>query len=160
MRPQQVTNQHEARKTMRQKSLLAFPIGAVIVTLIILLSRFSGVRQVADESVQLGLNVIGSSIYEYHALMGKWPTRNEDLAKTSLPLKYPHWRYLLDHQLVVIVWHKAMEPDPKANSHQILAYYKKGLISEFRKNWVCWGDLRTEYIKTEDLRAYLKNLED
>ncbi len=145
---------------MRRKSLLVFSVGAVIVTLIILFSRFSGVRQVADESVQLDLHFMGSSIYEYHALMGQWPTQNEDLAKTSLPLKYPHWRYLLDHELVVVVWHKALKPDPKANSHQILAYYKKGLISEFGKNWVCWGDLRIEYIKTADLQAYLKNLKD
>jgi hypothetical protein len=32
--------------------------------------------------------------------------------------------------------------------------------AEGGQKWVCWGDLRTEYLKTEDLRAYLKNLKD
>ena len=57
-------------------------------------------------------------------------------------------------------YHKTLKPDPKDNAGDILVYHNKGLISERGQSWVCRGDLRTEYIKTEDLRAYLNNLKD
>ena len=41
-----------------------------------------------------------------------------------------------------------------------MGHIDKGLIAEGGHKWVCWGDLRTEYLKTDDLRAYLKNLKD
>ena len=72
----------------------------------------------------------------------------------------PYWKYELDNELIVVVWHKNLKSDPRENTGHILAYYNKGLISELGQSWVCWGDLRTEYIKTEDLRAYLNNLKD
>ncbi len=53
------------------------------------------------------------------------------------------------------MWHNTLKPHPKGNADHILAYHNKGLISEQGRSWVCWGDLRTEYIKTEDLQAYL-----
>ena len=65
-----------------------------------------------------------------------------------------------DDEAIVIVWHKNLKPDPKDNDGHILIYHNKGLIAERGQSWVCWGDLRTEYIKTDDLRAYLKNLMD
>jgi hypothetical protein len=67
---------------------------------------------------------------------------------------------MLEEGLDVIVWHQTLKHDPKNNAGYILAYLNKGLISELGRTWVCWGDLRTEYIKTDDLRAYLKNLKD
>ena len=68
----------------------------------------------------------------------------------------PHWKYELDNELIVMVCHKDLKPLPKDNAGEILAYYNKGTISEQGRSWVCWGDLRTEYIKTDDLRAYLR----
>jgi hypothetical protein len=145
---------------MWHKAIFVAVIGTVAIALVVMRGPFADVRDVAHEAVRLHLNLFGSSIYEYHATTGKWPTQIDDLAKTSLPVKSPYWWSWFDHDAMVIVWHKTLNPDPKANAGHILAYHNKGLIAERGQSWVCWGDLRTEYIKTEDLRAYLKNLKD
>src|SRR5262245_7557232 len=124
------------------------------------LGSFWGLRDVAHDSTRLHLNLFGSSIYEYHASTGKWPMQNGDLAFTSLPALRPYWKQMLDDEVDVIVWHKTLKPDPKDNAGHVLAYHNKGLISQGGRSWVCWGDLRTEYIKTEDLREYLRSLKD
>jgi hypothetical protein len=111
---------------------------------------------ISDYSVQLQLRLLGSSVYEYHDKTGQWPTRLEDLAQTSLPQKSPYWKWELEHEVFVMVWPKGLKPDPKDNADRILAYHNKGLLSQLGQVWVCWGDLRTEYIKTEDLRAKLQ----
>ena len=70
--------------------------------------------------------------------------------------KSRYWRESLDTQTFVIVWHKNLKDDPKDNAGLILAYHNKGLYSQLGQIWVCWGDLRTEYIKAEDLKARLQ----
>jgi hypothetical protein len=129
--------------------------GALAIVLGVIRSPFSSLSNVAHESARYHLKLTGSSIYEYHAQTGQWPTQNGDLSSTSLPTVSPHWRYLLDEGLIVIVWDQTLKADPEDNADRILAYYNKGLISEQGRSWVCWGDLRTEYIKTEDLKTYL-----
>ena len=145
---------------MSLKWILAVVTGAVAIALVVIRGPFSGGTDVAHEAVRLHLNFFGSSIYEYHATTGKWPTQIDDLEKTSLPVKSPYWRSWFDNDAMVIVWHKSLKPDPKDNARHIFAYHDKGLIAEGGHKWVCWGDLRTQYLKTEDLRAYLKNLKD
>jgi hypothetical protein len=138
--------------------MLAALAGMVAVTLVVVRGPSSGVRDVAHEAVRLHLSFFGASIYEYHATTGKWPTQIADLAKTSLPIKSPYWASWFIDDAIVIVWHRNLKPDPRDNAAQILAYHNKGLIAEQGQSWVCWGDLRTEYITTDDLRAYLENL--
>ena len=144
---------------MSIKGILAVVAGAVAIALVVR-GPFPGGTDLAHEAVRLHLNIFGSSIYEYHATTGKWPTQIDDLEKTSLPVTSPYWRSWFVYDAMVIVWHKNLKPDPKDNARHILAYHDKGQIAEGGYKWVCWGDLRTEYIKTEDLRAYLKNLKD
>src|SRR5690349_1900624 len=134
--------------SMWRKGIIAVVAGVVAIALVVIRGPFSGVRDKAHESTRFHLGFLGSSIYEYHAATGKWPTQIADLAMTSLPAKSPSWRYLLDVKVDVIVWHKTLKPDPKDNAGQILVYHNKGLISERGRSWVCWGDLRTEYVKT------------
>ncbi len=67
---------------------------------------------------------------------------------------------MLDGGVYVIVWHKSLQSNPNENARQILVYHNKGLIAEKGQSWVCWGDLRTEYIKTDDLRLYLQNFQN
>jgi hypothetical protein len=136
--------------SMSFRWILAVVVGAVAIALVAIRGPYSGVQDVAHEAVRLHLNLIGSSIYEYHAATGKWPTQIDDLERRS-------W---FVNDAMVIVWHKDLKPDPKDNARQILAYHDKGLIAEGGHKWVCWGDLRTEYIKTVDLQAYLKKLKD
>ena len=145
---------------MSLKWILAVVAGAVAIALVVIRGPLSGGDGVAHEAVRLHLNFFGSSIYEYHATTGKWPTQIDDLEKTSLPVKSPYWRSWFVDDAIVIVWHKNLKSDPKDNSRHILAYHDKGLIAEGGQKWVCWGDLRAEYLKTEDLRVYLKNLKD
>jgi hypothetical protein len=145
---------------MWQRGTFVVLAGAVAIVLAVTSGPFSGVRDMAHESTRVHLDLVGSSIYEYHVQTGKWPTQIGDLARTSLPAKSPYWRYMLDEGLIVVVWHKALKPNPKDNAGHILAYYDKGQISERGQKWVCWGDLRTEYLQTEDLNDYLKNLKN
>jgi hypothetical protein len=142
------------------KLILAVVACAAAIAFVAIRGPFSGGTDVAHEAVRLHLNFFGSSIYEYHATTGKWPTQIDDLEKTSLPITSPYWRSWFVDDAMVIVWHKNLKLDPKDNARHILAYHDKGLIAKGGQKWVCWGDLRTEYIKTEDLRAYLKNLKD
>ena len=146
--------------SMWPKGIFAVVTGAVAVALVVIRGPFSGVSDVAHESTRLHLGFYGSSIYEYQAATGNWPTQIGDLAMTSLPAKSPYWKTMLDDEVDVIVWHKTLKPVPKDNAGHILAYHNKGLIAERGQSWVCWGDLRNEYIKTEDLRAYLNNLKN
>jgi hypothetical protein len=99
-------------------------------------------------------------VYEYHANTGHWPSQTDDLAKTSLPKKFRYWKQSLDGETIVVVWHKDLKADPKDNAGLILAYHNKGLYARLGRVWVCWGDLRTEYLKIEDLQARLKISKD
>ena len=145
---------------MWHKGIFFIVVAVVVSGFVRILAPSTGISDLAHESVRLQLNLIGSSFYEFQAAQGKWPAQNDDLAKTSLPATSPYWKYELDEELIVIVWDNTLKPNPKQNADRILAYYNKGLISEQGRSWVCWGDLRTEYIKTDDLRAYLQKLKD
>ena len=80
----------------------------------------------------------------------------EDLAATSLPLRSPYWKQMLDQGTIVVVWPKDLKPDPKENASVVLTYDNGGLFARLGRVWVCWGDLRTEYVKAEELRNKLK----
>jgi hypothetical protein len=132
--------------------------GAVVVA-VIMAYNYYHVKEMVDLSQQIYLRLYGESIYEYHALTGKWPSKVDDLARTSLPLKYPHWwKAQLEIEADVIVWPKDLKPDPKENARFILAYHNKGLDAEMGRMWVCWGDLRTEWITPEELQDNLNKL--
>jgi hypothetical protein len=77
------------------------------------------------------------------------------LASTSLPIVSPYWRTLIENGSVAVVWRSDLKPDPKDNASLILTYNNAGLFSKLGRVWVCWGDLRTEYVKQEELRARL-----
>jgi hypothetical protein len=129
-------------------------VGAVVVAVVMAYNHY-GMKEMSDQSQQNYLRLYGSSIYEYHALTGKWPTQIDDLAKTSLPKRNPHWKAQLDIEADVIVWPKNMSPDPKENGHVILAYHNKGLDAEMGRMWVCWGDLRTGCVTPDELHDLL-----
>ena len=128
---------------------------AAAIAFLIVLLFFSGTTQVADESLRYELNTLGQSIYEYHAATGQWPSSPDNLARTSLPLRLRYWRPTLDNGSIVVVWHDKLSADPKANASVILAYHNKGLRAWLGRQWVCWGDLRTEYISSKRLKAVL-----
>jgi hypothetical protein len=66
---------------------------------------------------------------------------------------------MIDSGTNVVVWHDDLKPDPKDNADLILAYHNRGLLAWLGRHWVCWGDLRTEYITTQQLRAKLRKIE-
>jgi hypothetical protein len=110
-------------------------------------------------SIKYGLGALGASIYEYHSLTGHWPSRAEDMASTSLPQKSPYWKRTVDIGSDVIVFHNDLKPEPKDNANVILAYHPKGLFAELGRTWICWGDLRLEFLKTDELRRRLARKE-
>lgn len=147
---------------MRRSFLAVFLAAAAAITVAVGMIHppFGTITDVAHESAQLHLHLTASSLYEYRERTGKWPTKNADLALTSLPSVSPYWKTILDEGVIVIVWDKTWKAKPADNADRILAYYAKGQISERGQSWVCWGDLRTEYIKTEDLHAYLDKMKN
>ena len=127
--------------------------GAAAVYLGFLL--FSGPTQVAHESIQVQLKAIGGSIYEYHTQTGQWPHQASDLARTSLPLSLRYWKQALDNGSIVVVWHDHLNSNPAENRDKVLVYHNKGTLAMAGQQWVCWGDLRVEYIESTRLQAAL-----
>lgn len=134
---------------------VALIIGAVAVYLGFLL--FSGPTQVANESLQYQLKVIGESIYDYHTQTGRWPQNIDDLERTSLGAQLRHWKQALQSGSIVVVWHDRLSPKPAENRDKVLAYHNKGALAMMGSQWVCWGDLRTEYVDSKRLQAALGN---
>jgi hypothetical protein len=133
---------------------------ALVLALVLPIVRYLNRSDVAHQAIQLWLRIYGDSMYEYYSITGKRPSETSDLAKTSLPQKFHHWKRMLDDGTIVVVWHKNLKPDPKKNAGLILAYHNKGLYSQLGRVWVCWGDLRTEYITKEELQDRLQSKAD
>jgi hypothetical protein len=145
---------------MWQRHRLIFLGCALLLGLMLPVVRYLSRNDVAHQAIRIWLERFGSSIYEYHSKTGQWPSQPDDLAKTSLPQQFRYWKQTLDDETIVVVWHKNLKADPKDNAGLILAYHNKGLYARLGRVWVCWGDLRTEYIKIEDLRAKLRSSKD
>ena len=131
---------------------------AVCVTLLFAGCRNHSISDVASQAVQLHMRFIGESMYEFHRRTGRWPKGADDLAQTSFPLKTRYWRSDVEGPAFVVLWPRdRMKPDPKDNAQIVLVYHNRGTLAEFGRKWVCWGDLRTEYVKTADLEKRLKD---
>jgi hypothetical protein len=133
----------------RQKSFRI--IAALAIPLLLLLNP--NLWDLSNKSVRYDLEAIGSSIYEFHNLTGEWPQGADDLARTSLPLKVHHWRYLIQAGNVVVIWNRDLLPDPGHNANRVLVYHNQGLLAAFGHKWACWGDLRTEYASNAKIRS-------
>ena len=104
-------------------------------------------------AMRYSLSMFGSAMYEYHSVTGRWPTRLEDLAQTTLPVRSPIWRQ--SAATMTFLWPQNLKPDPKDNAGALLAYTDAGLFNKLGRMWVCWGDLRTEHLPERELRARL-----
>jgi len=133
--------------------------GGIAVLLLVTFAHFYSLSDISHQAIRLHLRLIGSSIYEYHSRTGQWPSRVEDLAETSLPRQSPYWKVMIDSGTNVVVWQDDLKPDPKDNADLILAYHNRGLLAWLGPHLVCLGDLRTEYITTQQLRAKLHKIE-
>ncbi len=111
---------------------------------------------VSSQAVRYRLGALCESFYEYHAATGQWPAKSGDLAGTSMAVRLRYWQDDIQTGRVVVLWPQNLKPNPEDNADRILAYYNGGLISTLG-NWVCWGDLRTEYLSTNKLDAILKS---
>ena len=145
---------------MGQRNRLIILGCALLLGLMLPVVRYLNRSDVAHQAIRIWLEHFGSSIYEYLSKTGQWPSQSDDLAKTSLPQQFRYWKQTLDDETIVIPWHKNLKADPKDDAGLILAYHNKGLYARLGRVWVCWGDLRTEYIKVEDLRANLQTNKD
>lgn len=112
---------------------------------------------ISSQAICYQLQAFGTAIYEYQAAHGQWPQSSADLAITSLPVRLRYWQEELQSGRVAVAWpQNNWQPHPKENGNYILAYFTGGLISGFGRNWVLWGDLRTEYLPNDKLTAALK----
>jgi hypothetical protein len=142
----------------RQRRLL---LGcAALLALILPVFQYLNRSDPAHQSIQVWLRYYSAAIYEYHSKTGQWPSQIDDIAKTSLPLRLRYWRQMVDDGTIVIVWHKHLKSEPKDNASQILAYHNKGVYARLGRVWVCWGDLRTEYIRKAALGVYPKVVDE
>jgi hypothetical protein len=143
------------QRSMWQHRRLVLGI-ALLLALSMSIVRYLDRGNVAHQAIQVWLRLYADAIYEYRSITGQCPSQIDKLAKTSLPKRFPYWKQVLDDGTIVIVWHKRLKPEPYDNAGLILAYHNKGLYAQLGRVWVCWGDLRTEYIKREDLQAKLR----
>ena len=102
------------------------------------------------------LEVFGAGVYEYHALTGQWPDKAGDLAVTPMAARLRYWQDDLQSGRFVVVWPHDFKPNPKDNADRILVYHNAGLFLKFGIQWVCWGDLTSDYLTTAKLQAALK----
>jgi hypothetical protein len=131
--------------------------GFVAAFLVAIYWHYFSRASIPHEAIRLHLRLTASSIYEFHKATGRWPKVADDLASTSLAQTSPYWRTLIDNGSVAVVWNSDLKPDPKDNASLVMTYNNAGLFSKLGRVWVCWGDLRTEYVKEEDLRSKLKS---
>jgi hypothetical protein len=103
----------------------------------------------ANLAMQVQLKMFGTAMYEYHSHTGRWPTSVDDLAQTSLPAPSRVWRQTAN--TIVFLWPQNLKPEPKDNTHVLLAYDKGGIYNKLGRVWVCWGDLRAEHMRESDL---------
>jgi hypothetical protein len=144
-----------SRKWRIALAAVAIAVVFVVIDLVMLLTRVHPLVEVADTADQLHLKLIAESVYEYHTMNDRWPTRAEDLQGTSLPLKAPLDVGLVKNGPYVVVWPQRLDPDPKKNGERILVYTRGGPA---RRGWVwvCWGDFRMEYMPGEQFDAALE----
>ena len=146
---------HEGGGRVKKWIVVAVVMGLASLVIGIVFDYFDR-GSIPHQAIQLHLRLVASSIYEFHTNTGRWPERAEDLAATSLPLRSPYWKQMLDQGIIVVVWPKDLKPDPKDNAGRVLTYDHGGLFARLGRVWVCWGDLRTEYVKAEELRSKLE----
>ena len=77
----------------------------------------------------------------------------DDLAQTSLPQRSYIWRQT--GSTLTFLWPTGLKSDPNQNANVLLAYDNAGLFNKLGRVWVCWGDLRTEYMLKRDLLVRL-----
>jgi len=107
----------------------------------------------ANLAMQVQLELLGDTMYQYHTQTGRWRTQVDDLAPTSLPLRSPVWRHTAN--AIVFLWPQDLNSEPKDSAYWLLAYWNGGLSNRFGRVWVYWGDLRTERMKESELRRRL-----
>ena len=125
-----------------------------LVVLVLILTNRTGSSQVADEVEQWHLRKVAESIYEYHALTGKWPGDAEDLRKTSLA-QLPYDIPMIQNGQIVVLWSQDLKPHPSDNARRLLVYSVGGPL-RYGWKWVCWGDFRMEYLNNEQIQAALQ----
>jgi hypothetical protein len=111
-------------------------------------------NSVAHESMQFQLKMFGSAIYEYHTANGRWPSGLDDLEQTSLADHNPMWRPTAE--TFVFLWPQNLSMNPRDNADVVLAYDPSGWFNRMGRQWVLWGDLRTEHMRERDLRLLAK----
>ncbi len=126
---------------------VVLPLGAIFLY---------NATHIANKTIGFQLQAFGTAVYEYQAAHGRWPQGAADLAQTSLPVRLRYWQDELQSGKVVVAWPQNWPPRPQDNGRYILAYFTGGLISGFGRNWVLWGDLRTEYLPKDRLAAALE----
>ena len=140
---------------LTKKRVVIFVAPGVVALLIAIYWYYFSQEGIPHQTVRLHLRLTASSIYEFHDRTGRWPTSADDLAGTSLPQISPHWKTLIEDGTVAIVWRSDLKPDPKDNAAVVMTYNRTGLFPKLGRLWVCWGDLRTEYVKEDELRSKL-----
>lgn len=144
---------------MRRKWLLALGVPLLFIV-VWLVAVTINLWPVADHTEKLHLELIARSIYDYHASAGRWPTQPGDLLQTSLPQQCPHDVAMMRAGAFVVNWPTAdWQPTPQENADRLLLYSKGGPL-RFGRVWVCWGDLRLEYMKEEHALELLRQTDE
>jgi hypothetical protein len=122
------------------------------VAIFAIVALFIGMYDVASDSIQFDLRILGESIYEAQAKSGKWPAQIADLEGTAY-LRMPYRKGQLERGTLVVLWQQDLDPNPAANRVRVLAYSNGGLLPWLGLVWGCRGDLRIERLAREEVLA-------
>jgi len=134
-------------------------VGLVLLGILAIGGAFvANMLEIGNHASRLHLELIGTSLYDYRARTGQWPTQASDLAITELPRQCPHDIGLIERGSYLVVWPRDLDLDRAKNAHRILVYENGTGLRDWvsGKRWVCWGDLRVEYIEHSRLEAALQ----
>jgi hypothetical protein len=123
-------------------------LGGILVFIVLV---FVSLASIGLRSIELHMQAIVSSIYEFHEQHGRWPQSTQDLAGTSLTKDFPHALEIIENGAVAVNWPKDLQPRKGANADKILVYHNAGVLTWFG-SYVCKGDLSTEYVSWSTVR--------
>lgn len=120
--------------------------------LIFIVLCFISLGSIGLRGLELHMQAIVASMYEFHDLHGRWPQSTQELATTSLTKDFPHALETIDNGAIAVNWPKDLPARRADNADKILAYHNAGVLTWFG-SYVCHGDLSTEYVSWSTVRA-------
>ena len=98
---------------MRRKEKITI---VVIAITLIAVAKFYRLSDISQESIRFHLRLRWLQHLRVHEKTGRRRVRAEDLAQTSMPVRSPYWKMMIDSGTTVIVWHDDLKDNSAENA--------------------------------------------